>query len=50
MVFEVWDVPTRNLIGTYESVDEEGTSITIADGPALKRLVVHHWPDRAQGV
>jgi hypothetical protein len=76
MVFEVWDVPTRNLIGTYESVDEaltdlrlsyneqpgsldglllgaeneEGTAITIADGPALERLVGHHWPDRAEAV
>jgi hypothetical protein len=76
MVFEIWDVPTRNLVGTYESVDEaltdlrrsydersqsldglllgaendEGTSVTIAEGTALERLVVHHWPDRAEAV
>jgi hypothetical protein len=76
MLFEIWDVPTRNLIGTYESVDEaltdlrlsynerprsldglllgaendEGTSVTIAEGLALERLVVHHWPDRAEAV
>jgi hypothetical protein len=76
MVFEVWDAPTRNLVGTYESVDEaltdlrlscdeqpqsldglllgaendDGTSVTIAEGPALERLVVHHWPDRAEAV
>lgn len=76
MVFEVWDVPSRNLIGTYDSVDEaltelrlsydehpdsleglllgaeseEGTSMKIAEGPALRSLVLHHWPDRAQAV
>jgi hypothetical protein len=76
MVFEVWDVPSRNLIGTYDSVDdaltelrvsydqrpgsldglllgaesEEGESMTIAQGVALERLVVHHCADRAQAV
>jgi hypothetical protein len=76
MVFEVWDTPTRNFVGTYGSVDEaltdlrlsydeqprsldrlllgaehdDGTSVTIAEGADLLRLVVHHWPDRAQAV
>ncbi len=76
MVFEVWDVHSRNLIGTYETVDgaltqlrlsyeehpesldgfllgieaEDGASMTIAEGEALKQLVVHHCPERAEAV
>jgi hypothetical protein len=30
--------------------DEDGNALTIAEGPALRRLVAHHLPDRAEAV